>query len=441
MGRHLCGGTILALFYALISFSCTTSSDSSGSGTVYVSHDDTLGYQIIRDGSPFFVKGASGSSHLELLKEYGGNTVRVYSPDSLGRILDEAQRLGLAVVADLPLPQYDRRYPGLSDPEEMERQLVGLRKIVKAHKDHPALLYWMLGNEVFQSGYDRKFVQGYNTLAAAIREMDPNHPVSTAAIRHQLAGMELSWQEVDVDFISLNIFGKLSSLDDTKFWLSAVWRGPYLFSEWSTNGPWESELTAWQVPIEATSRKKAEQLRERYAGFVEPIHDGRFLGSLAFYWGFKHEQTPTWFSLFSADGRTSEMAFTLQNLWNGTNVEYPGPGIEYLLLNGKGAKDEVMLPAGSEVTATATFPTPVPDTGELTYQWRVSPEDWLGEKAMPEDITALNQLMISSSIDSLHFRVPSLSGPYRVYLSVTDTAGYFATANIPFFVLSTGNAK
>ncbi len=435
--------TVAVLFYiAFLNFSCTdTPRRPPADASVYVSYDETVGYQLIRNGAPFFIKGGSGSSELERLREYGGNTVRVYEPDSLPRVLKDAHRLGLAVVADLPLPQYDKRYPGLSDSEEVAAQLAYIREVVEANRDHPALLCWMLGNEVFQSGYGRNFVRGYNELAAAVRKMDPNHPITTAVIRHQLANIKMSWQDVEVDFISLNIFGKLSSFEETRFWLSAIWRGPYLFSEWSTNGPWESERTTWQVPIEATSRKKAEQLRERYARFIAPIDNGRFLGSLVFYWGLKQEQTPTWFSLFSEQGHTSEMAFTLRNLWQETELPYPGPGIEYLLLDGKGAQDHILLTSGDSVTATTNFPGGVTPRDSLHYRWRISPEDWLGESTLSADIPALDQLLIASSLDSLTFRVPALSGPYRVYLTVSDTSGYYATANTPFFVLNPAHAK
>ncbi len=442
VGRYLNGGAVAVLLYALLfSFSCTNTSHPPADARVYVSHDQVLGYQLIRDGAPFFIKGASGSSELKRLREHGGNTVRVYEPDSLPRVLEEAHRLGLAVIADLPLPQYDSRYLGLADPLEIAEQLAYLREVVEKNRGHPALLCWMLGNEVFQMGYGRDFVRGYNELAEAVRKMDPNHPITTAAVRHQLADMNLSWRDIKVDFISLNIFGNVNSFDETRFWLSAIWRGPYLFSEWGTDGHWESERTPWQVPIEATSRKKAELLRERYTKFIAPIDDGRFLGSLAFYWGFKQEQTPTWFSLFSEQGQTSEMVFALGNLWQETDLPYPGPGIEYLLVDGKGARDQILLNPGDSVTAEATFPVGVHPTDSLRYQWRISPEDWLGASDFSDDIFALHQLVISSSLDSLVFRVPALGGPYRIYLTVSDTLGFYATANTPFFVLNPAHAK
>ncbi len=443
MGRQLIGGSVLVLLYAVLiltCFSCTKSFDSQPGTTVYINYSDSTGYQMIRNGSPFFIKGASGISQLSVLREYGANTVRVYHPDSLGQVLDQAQRLGLAVVADLPLPAYDSRYPGLSDPEELARQSEILTSIVERYKDHPALLFWMLGNEVFQSGYGGGFIKGYNELARTLRELDPDHPISTSVVRHQLATLQLSWRGVEVDFLSLNIFGKMPSFEETKYWLTAIWRGPYLFSEWSFNGPWESESTAWGVPIESPSHTKAEHLRQRYTDYIAPIDDGRFLGSLVFFWGHKQEQTPSWFSLFTEDGRTSEMAFTLRNLWQNTQVPYPGPSIEYLLLDGKGARDNILLSGGWLVKATAKYTRGDTSAG-MTYRWRIAPEDWLGTTTPPEDIVALRQLLVDSDRDALTFRLPTLPGPYRVFLTVSDTTGYFATANVPFYVLSDDNAK
>lgn len=59
------------------------------------------GYELTRGGRPYFVKGAGGHGYLDRLAAYGGNSIRTWSTDDAGRILDEAQRHGLTVMLGL----------------------------------------------------------------------------------------------------------------------------------------------------------------------------------------------------------------------------------------------------------------------------------------------------------------------------------------------------
>lgn len=56
------------------------------------------GYTLLRDGKPYFIKGAGGTRYMDRLKEYGGNSIRTWGTNNAQQILDEAQRLGLTVT-------------------------------------------------------------------------------------------------------------------------------------------------------------------------------------------------------------------------------------------------------------------------------------------------------------------------------------------------------
>src|SRR5690606_22820273 len=59
------------------------------------------GYTIMRDGQPYFIRGAGGTSNMEKLKAYGGNSIRTWSPQNGTEILNKAQQLGLTVTLGL----------------------------------------------------------------------------------------------------------------------------------------------------------------------------------------------------------------------------------------------------------------------------------------------------------------------------------------------------
>src|SRR5437867_2576833 len=59
------------------------------------------GYRLLRDGTPYFIKGAGGDGSLEALAAAGGNSVRTWGADAVGPILDQAHQLGLTVTVGI----------------------------------------------------------------------------------------------------------------------------------------------------------------------------------------------------------------------------------------------------------------------------------------------------------------------------------------------------
>ena len=57
------------------------------------------GYRLLVNGEDFKVKGVAGERYLDILKAYGGNTIRTWSIDK--EILDAAHKKGLKVVAGI----------------------------------------------------------------------------------------------------------------------------------------------------------------------------------------------------------------------------------------------------------------------------------------------------------------------------------------------------
>ena len=57
------------------------------------------GWQLLRDGKPYFIRGAGGSAGLQKLAAAGANSVRTWGSDDIDDLLDEAHALGLSVTA------------------------------------------------------------------------------------------------------------------------------------------------------------------------------------------------------------------------------------------------------------------------------------------------------------------------------------------------------
>lgn len=395
------------------------------------------GYQLVRNGEPFYMKG--GAAHylyLEELKEAGANTARIYDTINLKKTLDVAESLGLAVVVDIPLPKFHTDPYFYEDEISFNRLKRRVKRVVQQHKNHPALLYWNLGNELYYPYlYKRTTIHSrFNELIDLIHQLDPNHPVSTTTIgANKLRVLSIKSKSPQLDIISFNSFGSLSSFSRKLKPISPFWKGPHVITEWGVNGPWEAQMTSWKAPIEETSTKKAELIRQRYFDYMVPLQSNNSLGSFVFYWGFKNEVTPTWYSLFNKNKEKTQAVYELSKIWSNHDLPFQGPEIDYMLLDGKGAAESVILlpEKRTEVQLTSSKQTQNP----FTYHWEVRHESWnkTHESIVVEEVTF--DLTNNKAI----FTTPIQEGPYRVFVEVRNGSEFIATANFPFYVLKTPN--
>ncbi|SOC80769.1 Glycosyl hydrolases family 2, TIM barrel domain [Salinimicrobium sediminis] len=395
-------------------------------------------YQLIRNGEPFYMHGAAAhKDFLEELKDAGANTARIYDTIDLKSTLDKAQLLGLAAVVDIPMPKEHTDGIFYEDNDLFEEMYSRVARVVTQHKDHPALLYWNLGNELYYPYFykDTKFYERFNILIDLIHELDPDHPVSTTTIgANKLRVLSIELKSPQLDFISFNSFGSLSTFTDRLKPIAPLWNGPHVITEWGVNGPWEAPLTSWGVPIEETSTKKAEQIIQRYRDYIKPLKNSNSLGSFVFYWGQKNEITPTWYSLFEPNHLKSQAVFELAKIWKGLDAEFPGPQLEYILLNEKGALDDIILAAGQPAIAEIFFDRPPKG---YTFHWEIREESWYAYHISQ----VIPGMEFHVEDNRVRFEAPVQEGPYRLHLMITNNTGYYATANIPFYVLNPANEE
>lgn len=427
---------ISGIFYVAL-ISCKNNvNHSEPTPTVYIESTGN-GYQLIRNNEPFPIRGGSTNPQfLEELKQAGANTARIYDTLDLHKTLDKAKELGLAVVVDIPLPHYEDT-ESFEDEQLFTEMKKRVRRVVKKHKDHPALLYWNLGNEVHYPGFYRRldFFSNFESLVDLIRQIDPNHPISTTVAGGNRKRMtSIALRGPGLDLISINIFGALPRLHERPEFDRFLWEGPFVISEWGYSGPWEVQNTAWGAPLENTSNAKAEIIRERFGS--EVMQNEACLGNMIFYWGHKQESTPTWFSIFSEDGGKSSAFYTMHNLWSDDTLTYNGPHIEEIQLNNQRGMDNIILnpnePAGAEIF--------LQDSGldSLEFAWEIRKEAWA---KMYEEQPIIEGLIQEQSLLKVAFNTPEREGPYRLLVYIKAPNGDFATANVPFYILNAAHGE
>ena len=418
----------------LISACDQNTSDSPEAATVFVKKEDGR-FQLYRNKLPFIIKGAAGHTNLDKLKDIGGNTIRTYDTLGLQTVLDDAAAHDIAVMVGIPLPESEYSRYTYDKPEVANKQFSDIRRLVNKYKDHPALLMWCVGNELDFSPNIKHlpFYREYNKIVDMIHQDDPNHPVTTAMNNFYPKNLVCISLFTDIDILSTNYFKSLDEMAGDLKLVSFFWNGPFIVSEWGIDGPWRAKRNAWGARIEETSEKKAERYQKVYS--FMPVDDGGFLGSLAFYWGSKQETTHTWFSMFDAEGRQSDAVGAMEKNWTGKNSQPSGPDLDYMLLNNKGAMENIILKPG--VAAEATLNISDPDSTAYTV-WEIYPEDWFfpNNEKNNKKLKPVRNVFLTTGYKKASFKAPAIEGPYRIFATVYNKSGSFATCNTPFYVVS-----
>lgn len=391
----------------------------------------TEGYQLYRNGQPYFIKGAGGAAYPARIAAYGGNSIRTWGTGGAQAILDTAARYGLTVLLGLDVAR-ERHGFNYDDTAAVRKQLDELRAEVVKYKDHPALLAWGIGNELNLHYKNTKVWDAVNDISTMIHALDPNHPTTTvlAGVNKELVDL-LKTKTTDIDLLAINTYGGLAGLPRTL--AQAGWEGAYMVTEWGPTGHWEGLQTAWKSPIEETSSEKAAVYKSRYEYAIERDRT-RCLGSYVFLWGQKQERTPTWYGLFTEQGEESEVVDVMQYLWSGKWPANKAPHLYSLQLDHQKALDNIYLQPGARYNVLAVAADP--DKDPLNYRWEVLPEPTqLSEggdfEARPQPVAGL---VTAEGAGKAILKAPEKEGAYRIFVYITDGHNNVATANIPFFV-------
>ena len=415
------------LFISLIISSLCFSQQVISEKTEIIKTND--GFQLLRNGKPYYIKGAGGTEYLDVLKSIGGNSIRTWSTDNAMKILDEAHDNGISVCLGLWVG-HERHGFNYNDEYSITAQLKAFEQDILKYKDHPALLMWAIGNEVDLFYKNFGVWNAIEDIAKMIKKIDPNHPTMTVTAGIDPAEIFMINKYCpNIDILGINTYGGIKNLSNQVRMFG--WEKPYMVTEWGPYGHWESPMTSWGVAIETTSKEKAN-IRNLAYKYIKEDKD-LCLGSYAFLWGYKQEQTPTWYGLFTKQGNATQSIDVLNNHWKGS-MRNTAPVLNSFLLNNLDKKESIKLKRGKE--CYFSYNVSDAENDSLSYEFQLMPES-IDKKAggdfekTPEPITFK---IVESKIDRITIKAPSKSGPYRFFIYVRDSNKNVATANIPFYV-------
>ncbi|MCA9398415.1 MAG: hypothetical protein KC618_01615, partial [Candidatus Omnitrophica bacterium] len=239
--------------------------------------------------------------YLLLAKEMGVNTVRTWGiAQGTKEYLDRAHELGLYVNAGIWINVADKDDKGvecsyLRDTECQHRMRKETLEYVNQFKNHPAVLFWNIGNEAFNFTKDeeeRKALAHFlEDLIQEVKKIDPHHPVvytsaSTSAISY------IKQYVPGVDIFGVNVY---SGMDHVHNQIIANLDIPYFVTEYGPLGSWQRSKDFNDRPIEVLDQSKANSYRKVNALIDE--YYGYCLGGFVFYLGESTESGYTWWNL------------------------------------------------------------------------------------------------------------------------------------------------
>ncbi|XHR27263.1 MAG: glycoside hydrolase family 2 TIM barrel-domain containing protein [Chthoniobacteraceae bacterium] len=421
---------------ALLVLPGTSSMAYADGAVVKISKAVDGSYLLLRNGQPFFIKGAGGSQKLGMLAQYGGNSIRTWGIEQMADkidgkpILDRAQELGIAVTVGIWIG-HERHGFNYSDPVRVNRQREDVRQAVRKYKGHPAVLIWGLGNEMegpMSDGADPTIWKELNVLAGIIKEEDPNHPVMTVIAGASPSKVkEIIQYYPNIDILGVNAYSGASGAG--KAVKDAGWKKPFVLTEFGPQGHWEVSKTKWGAPIEPSSRDKAGSYYATQTGVIADSKD-ICLGSYVFLWGQKQEVTSTWYGMFLKSGEKLPTVDAMVRAWTGAWPANRAPRISSFTSPLK----EATVKANE--TTFAVVKAEDPEGDPLQYEWAVTEESkdlQVGGDTESEP-PSLPECILTSDEGNVNLRIPSKPGAYRLFVTVRDGKGSASKDNIPFQV-------
>ena len=346
-------------------------------------------------------------------------------------------REGLAVMANLPV-RGERNGMDWGNPEQVAEQQRKVLAVVQELKDHPALMFWAVGNELDHipgnPSYHPQLWERLNELAVAIKQIDTHHPVLTVVGtgHYERKVQEIAAACKDMDLLGVNAYGDLGPVTDLT---RQHWPKPYVVAEWGPTGHWQVPKTKWRCAVGADEQR--EGAGDRRA--VRADHPGRshpLPGLVRVLLEREARDDPhlVWPVLqWPAHGVHRRDAAFLE--WSVAGEPGSGdPGSEHRGLRIRGrCRSRRREPIGRKSQVTD------PDSDPLTFAWDIRPEveipagSYAGVWRKKRSRSGADP---RSCLTANRIHRPETAGGYRLFVTAVDGQGHIAYGNIPFLVVT-----
>jgi len=254
-------------------------------------------WELLVDGKPYEVKGVTFGydsdidnydAHFKDLKFLGVNTIRTWATDNnTNKLLDAAHENGMKVMVGIwmrhgrPGMEDDDSFNYLENTKGKEAMYINALNIVDAYKNHPAVLTWGIGNEVYlNTATDEEkiaYSQLLERICSTIKKKDPSHPITS--VEAWTFGLDW-WQKYvpSLDIYGLNSYGPGANLLANELDKKGVDK-PYILTEFGATGEWDIKQEINGVKAEPSDNQKYDAIANGYKNWIQnkPANLGVFV--------------------------------------------------------------------------------------------------------------------------------------------------------------------
>lgn len=289
---------ILALFSILFTCAQTTIQKENNNWVLLV------------DGKPFDVKGATFgyTNDLENYDEYfkdlqflGVNAIRTWATGkNTLTLLNTAKKYNIKVMLGIwmrhgkPGMEADDSFNYLEDKEGKEKMYNDALKVVEKYKNHPALLTWGIGNEVYLNIATNEEKKEYSLLLESIckeiKKRDIKHPITS--VEAWTFGLDW-WQKYvpSIDIYGLNAYGAGANLLQSEMEKRNIDK-PYVITEFGVTGEWDIKQQKNGVKTEPSDKEKYDAIVNGYKNWIQ--NKSKNLGVFNFHYSDGNTHMSPW---------------------------------------------------------------------------------------------------------------------------------------------------
>ena len=399
------------------------------------------GWQLYVDDKPFDVKGvtfggepdkATIGKKLKDLKFLGVNTIRIWGSNENTKILlDSANAYGIKVMVGIwlrhgrPGMEADDSFDYLTDKKGMDDMYRDAIAAVTRYKDHPGVLFFGIGNEVFlniATDEEKKvYAEFLEKICSDIKKIDANHPICSV----EAWTFGFKWWKTycpSVDIYGLNVYGGgVNQIPDEM--LKDGIDMPYVITEYGVNGEWEAKDDKNGLKIEPGDQQKYDVIAKGYKDWI--VSKPNCLGLYVFHYESNQNFGSVWLLMYYGD--------SYRPAYWATREAYTG---KKPVNNVPSIRTFEMLDSARASGTWVKVKLDVVDVENDSLQISFHYNQRSGSRARRDQINALQSR--GNLKDGFEFLVPKENGLLKVYAFAKDSYNNLGIAQTSFVVKNPG---
>lgn len=376
------------------------------------------------DGKPFDVKGVT-FGHVDDVENYdayfkdlqalGVNTIRLWATGkNTMKLLDVAEKYNIKIMMGIwmrhgrPGMEDDDSFNYLKDTEGMETMYNNAIEVVQKYKNHPAVLTWGIGNEVYLNMATDAEKEAYSKLleriCSDIKKIDENHPITS--VEAWTFGLDW-WQKYvpSIDIYGLNSYGAGANYLADELKKRNIDK-PYIITEFGVTGEWDIKAEKNGVKIEPSDQEKYDAIAKGYHDWIKSKPN--CLGMYVFHYANGNNFGTPW--LFTHHrGFYRPQYWAIREAFTGEKPTNNIPEIKAFQLSDKTLPSDSWIPVTLEVS----------DKENEALDIRFYYNQRTGSRKRKDQINELN--FRGNLTDGFEIQVPKAHGAVKIYVNAQDT--------------------